>query len=824
MRLLLQCVLLLSLFTFKAAGLDFKLESRASGQLSFVKQADSGARLVKRSLQAWLPAASRLHKIRRRSAGGEQVDTCQALKGYEPKLAANTHRYTFNDLSGSVSLAWVGDGTGVILALTTFQVPFFMMKFGQSKLYRSENYGKSFQDITELINNTFIRAEFGIGISPENSGKVILTCEVSGEEDSRIFVSNDFGKSFTNKNLPFTPLTQITYNPEDSSVLLALSIDNEMWLSEDFGSNWKKTHNMVCLAKWGRGNTIFFTASNNGSCMDRGMLELKKTSDYGKTIKTVASKIYSFGLGGRFLFASVMTGKGTLRMIHVSVDKGETWNMAQLPPVGHEQFYSILAANDEMVFMHVDEPGDTGFGTIYVSDDRGTVYSKSLERHLYTTTGGDTDFTNVTSLRGVYITSILGEGDSVQSVISFDQGGEWVPLRKPVNSKCDATAKDPAKCSLHIHAAYSTAMRLNIPMLPMSEPNAVGLILAHGSVGDAISVINPDVYVSDDGGYTWIKALDGPHHYAILDSGGLLVAVEHNPNQPISRIKFSTDEGQCWAVYNFTDDPIYFSGLASEPGARSMNLSLWGYRDSLLSQYWVSITIDFKDLLTRTCEDKDYVQWLAHSDDISDPNDGCMLGYKEKFRRLRKDSVCLNGRNYFVNTQPTPCSCTLDDFLCDFGYYRKENSSECVEQPDLAGKVLEFCLHGKEEQLQTSGYRKIPGDKCEGGQMPERKEIDLSKRCVSDLVNPELLVVNHSSRSVLVVVTIVIVMLLSVAAGVLFVKRYICGGRFLVHRYSVLQQHAEENISADIDDPLETNHVQNGKIEFHDDSDEDMLE
>lgn len=44
-------------------------------------------------------------------------------------------------------------------------------------------------------------------------------------------------------------------------------------------------------------------------------------------------------------------------MIYVSVDHGDTWNMAQLPPVGHEQFYSILAANDEMVFMHVDEPG-----------------------------------------------------------------------------------------------------------------------------------------------------------------------------------------------------------------------------------------------------------------------------------------------------------------------------------------------------------------------------------------------------------------------------------------------------------------------------------
>lgn len=42
---------------------------------------------------------------------------------------------------------------------------------------------------------------------------------------------------------------------------------------------------------------------------DRGMLELMRTTDYGKTFKTVATKIFSFGLGGRFLFASVMTGK-----------------------------------------------------------------------------------------------------------------------------------------------------------------------------------------------------------------------------------------------------------------------------------------------------------------------------------------------------------------------------------------------------------------------------------------------------------------------------------------------------------------------------------
>ncbi|KAK7878545.1 hypothetical protein WMY93_030381 [Mugilogobius chulae] len=470
------CIVAFTLCTF-AAGSDFLQDSGSSSSSSLSGQSrlferssnivGKAVEIVKRSLPNWLAPASPKHTIQRRSV--DQRASCQTLQGYAAKLDDNTHNYTLKDLSGSVSLAWVGDGSGVILALTTFQVPFFMIRLGQSKLYRSEDYGKSFEDVTELINSTFIRSEFGIAIDPENKGKVILTAEVSETLQARIFVSSDFGKSFSHHDLPFIPLTGISYNPENSNVLMVRSNKYQLWLSTDFGSNWKKIHDTVCMGA--KGN-IYFTTTTNGSCNDRGMLELRRTADYGKTIKTIARKIYSFGLGGRFLFASVMTEKG-LRIIHVSVDHGESWNMAQLPPVGHEQFYSILAANDDMVFMHVDEPGDTGFGTIYVSDDRGTVYSKSLERHLYTTTGGDTDFTNVTSLRGVFITSILAEDNSVQSVVSFDRGGEWVPLLKPANTKCDATAKDPDKCSLHLHAAYSTAMKLNVPMLPLSEPNAV---------------------------------------------------------------------------------------------------------------------------------------------------------------------------------------------------------------------------------------------------------------------------------------------------------------------------------------------------------------
>lgn len=109
----------------------------------------------------------------------------------------------------------------------------------------------------------------------------------------------------------------------------------------------------------------------------------------------------------------------------------------------------------------------------------------------------------------------------------------------------------------------------------------------------------------------------------------------------------------------------------------------------------------------------------------------------------------------------------------DFGYYRPENQSVCVEQPELKGHDLEFCLYGRRELLRTSGYgpspgpfpnpdpraaarrrggprgsscvappryRKIPGDKCAGGESPSREETDMKKKCTSTLLSPSQLV------------------------------------------------------------------------------------
>lgn len=46
------------------------------------------------------------------------------------------------------------------------------------------------------------------------------------------------------------------------------------------------------------------------------MLDLKKTMDYGKTFHTIASRVYSFVLGGKFVFSSIMTGMVCVSFIY----------------------------------------------------------------------------------------------------------------------------------------------------------------------------------------------------------------------------------------------------------------------------------------------------------------------------------------------------------------------------------------------------------------------------------------------------------------------------------------------------------------------------
>ena len=60
------------------------------------------------------------------------------------------------------------------------------------------------------------------------------------------------------------------------------------------------------------------------------------------------------------------------------------------------------------------------------------------------------------------------------------------------------------KCSLQIHNRFSRSRGVQFTMGPLSIPNAVGIILAHGHPGSALNR-NVDVWMTRDGGYKWNK-------------------------------------------------------------------------------------------------------------------------------------------------------------------------------------------------------------------------------------------------------------------------------------------------------------------------------
>lgn len=133
---------------------------------------------------------------------------------------------------------------------------------------------------------------------------------------------------------------------------------------------------------------------------------------------------------------------------------------------------------------------------------------------------------------------LLSDG-RIRSVISFNRGGKWRQLKKPENVDCSEQTKRVGwrtfihialfpghffsirkgkgkgkgkkkrkgiyknisfafvrlcpQCNLHVHGEHSRNNRI-VPMLALSDPTAVGLVIAHGTLLDKTILSCPTDY------------------------------------------------------------------------------------------------------------------------------------------------------------------------------------------------------------------------------------------------------------------------------------------------------------------------------------------
>ncbi|TGZ57949.1 hypothetical protein CRM22_009802 [Opisthorchis felineus] len=812
--------------------------------------------------------------------------------------------YFVNDTKETIQLTWAGENSGVLILVT--------MTEGEtgpgltSDIYRSENNGKTFAKIThELGEKVYIRRENGLQRhqNQRDSKELFVVCyDIDNKQHSVLFVTKDGGSTWERSAVPFLLSGQLRFYPRRRLSPWILTLEertSRLYISLDNGKTWSKTHENVVDYFWSiyrddPEETFYVLHKPNQSKNDSVNQILSKTTDFGTTWTHIMDKVVRVWAprgvrtqtlskanspehhnpsspfrnmdpeelssnSGVFLYVAHYNGtENQTTQLSVSKDGGKSFKPVYLPMVQSERFFSVLEVEDDLAFLHVDAPNDTGYGTLFTSDSSGQIFTESLRQHLYPNHAPITDFYRVASMRGTYLATRLNPDRTLHTVITHDRGASWRALGAPLNvdGACnndasgkadekqstpistatfskqafsdthrdnnsgstadsfrsnpkdaldaesvgnDSLAMDPSAikvCGLQISNQFSIRNRVTASA-PLSIAAAPGLILAHGHVATHLKNTPADVFVSSDGGYTWIKALDGPHHYQIANRGGLLVAVPADTLWP-DVLRFSTDEGRCWhtiplragawnvdhtggssttakvSVYttpgnttptllttrgrnatvppghqleNHTsggtttttpttnyeawirgraDETVVFTGLVTEPGGRAMAAAVYGY--GTVSQRWRVAVVDFttNGMVTTPCTNDDYEIWTPHSG-TEGAQDGCLLGVKQYYKRLRKDSLCINeyGMEPLVHTER--CKCTRADYECEFAYYRQIGTLECIQNPHVP--LINLCeVYGPGRELSHNmEYRRIPGDQCVGGwQPPQLGEAILS--------------------------------------------------------------------------------------------------
>lgn len=301
----------------------------------------------------------------------------------------------------------------------------------------------------------------------------------------------------------------------------------------------------------------------------------------------------------------------------------------------------------------------------------------------------------------------------MKTYISMNRGGNWQLLQAPEKTAKgkDVKCQISKGCSLHLHS-YSSP----IFPVPYSHQNAVGLIMGIGNLGSQLKFDDAEIntYLSRDGGLTWVEIMNGPHILEFGDHGGLIVMAPIF--KPTKTVLYSWDEGISWIEYEISKKPLNIDAIEVEPTSRALHFIISARRAKSSTNKGFVFTLDFSELHTPSCqgvsnpdtESSDYETWTPYD---GRHGDKCFLGKKITYVRRKRDRQCYNSEDKEAVLYQENCPCTEMDFECDSGYKRTD-SGQCEPVKDITVEPPEDC---NGYYTISKGYRRIPGDTCEGG-------------------------------------------------------------------------------------------------------------
>ncbi|XP_029628708.1 sortilin-related receptor isoform X2 [Salmo trutta] len=649
-----------------------------------------------------------------------------------------------NDSHNQMVVHWAGEKSNVIVALARDSVGAAGPK--TSSVYVSYNYGTSFSPISERFQLSGEKEKDGnkqvisqFYHSPADNKRYLF----ADSTNSYLWNSFDFCKTIQGFSIPFKP-TDLLLHSKRANLVLGYDSSHpnkQLWKSDDFGETWVLIQEHVKAYFWGVEPYDSPTTVLVQRHEPQGVSSILSSTDFFQSEqnrRVVLERVDNFQLRDKYMFATTST---TLLGSH-EPSSVQLWVSYNRQPMKAAQFmtrhpiteYYIADASEDQVFVCVNHLNNVTH--LYISDTQGLSFSLSLENVLYYSPEGSGSntliryFTNepfadlhrVEGLRGVFVATLINGSlskDNMRSVITFDKGGTWELLQAPSADSLGGTLDCQLSkgCSLHLAQRWSQLLNIQLRRMPiLSKESAPGLIMATGSVGKNLAN-KPNVYVSSSAGARWREALAGPHFYTWGDHGGILMAIAQGGSS--THLKFSTNEGETWTDFRFSDREVYVYQLLTEPGEKSTIFTVFGsYADQRHS--WLILQVNASDVLGVPCAEGDYKRW-SPSDERGN---NCLLGREMVYKRRTPHATCFNGEDFDRPVTVSNCSCTRQDYECDYGFKLSEDLSlqVCLPDPEFSGNLYAPpvpCPVGTTYRRST-GYRKVSGDSCSGGDVEAR--------------------------------------------------------------------------------------------------------
>ncbi|XP_017882694.1 sortilin-related receptor-like [Ceratina calcarata] len=658
-----------------------------------------------------------------------------------PHITAKVN--ALNDSHQQLIVHWVGERSNTIICLARDSTPMIRLQGSKvppsppanpSAVYISYDYGDTFENKTE---------KFRINDSDSNEPASYATLDkfvnhphfyknyiFVDSAHKLLFVTRDNAKTIDKIPVEFYP-SEISFHETEPVTFALDKVNLYLWLSTDMGTTWNVVYTYV---------EAFFLLPGPVFLFERSNTLLQLSFDGNKvydTVKLVFKDLEDFQIKGDYRFATTKKSKNGTKHFDLYVAyKNYSFVKAEfntaLPimnyhvvDVSYNRIFVAASHSETQVNLYVSEIVNQKMVTFTLSlEGILTFFPKSTWKDSWLNDVADETFTDlykVEGLRGIYIASqVKGTPKSgsigpehLVSLISFDHGATWNPIKPPTSNYEGFYIHCGKNCSLHLSQRFSQLYPVTRSVSIMSSKSAPGIIMATGVIGPNLKG-HPALYVSRDAGLNWIQVLKDYYFFNMGDHGGLLVAVKYFKSRGETRdISYSIDEGETWQTYQFNEKMLRVYGLMTEPGENTTVFTMFGSTSG--QHQWLIIKVDLRNVFERNCTEDDFKFWSpVNSDQLGM---SCVLGRKETYQRRAVLAKCYTGMDYDRPVKTEICPCDFNDYQCDFGFARVENPYHCVRDKSMTYDpyaVPTTCTYGAFYN-RTKGYMKIADDECEGG-------------------------------------------------------------------------------------------------------------